>query len=233
MNDFYNFKYALTLANQLYDVDINEDTFEELGLIAWNFIGNKRCRLYRYSTRIDCATLSIQLPCNADIIEAVTYSFEDWRYTTNTTPNGDLNSAFIESYIESRKLFTDPLYIHGKYAHYERSGDTLYFDKDYGLINILYKGIIVDDEGLPEINDKEAMAIATYCAYTLKYKEGLRTNNGNTLQVAALLKNEWNKFVDAARVPAYINQNDMDEILDIGTRYDRKIFNKSYKPIMK
>ncbi len=233
MSNLNNFKYALTLANQLYGLDMNIDDFEEIGLIAWNFIGNKRCKLYRYTTEINCKTHSVQLPCNADIVEAVTYGFEDWNYTTNDTPNGNLNSAFVESYIESRKIFTDPLYISGKYAKYEQVGDTLYFDKDYGKINILYKGIIVDEEGLPEITDAEAQAIAAYCAYVVKYKEGLMSNNANVIQVASLLKNDWNRFVDAARVPEYLSQNDMNEILDIGTRYDRKIYNKAYKPIMK
>lgn len=229
MNDF---KYALVLTHQLYGIDLDESDYEELGLIAWNFIGNKRCRLYKYSTKLDCTNLTVELPCNADIIEAVTYDFEDWRYTTNDTPNGDLNSAFIEGYIESRKAFTDPLYISGKYAHFERVGNTLYFDKDYGKITILYKGVILDDEGLPQITDKEAQAIAAYCAYTEKYKEGLMTNNVNIINIANMLKNEWNRFVDAARVSDYVNQNEMNEILDIGTRYDRKIFNKSYKPII-
>jgi hypothetical protein len=74
-------------------------------------------------------------------------------------------------------MFNNPLYIGGKYAHYERVGDYLYFDKDYGQVNILYKGVIVDDNGLPEITDKEARAIAVYCAYAEKYREGIKTNN--------------------------------------------------------
>lgn len=228
-----NFMYAMTLSNQLYGLDINEDDWIELALIAWDFIGNKRCRLYRYTAKIDCETKSIKLPCNADIIEAVTYSFEDWRYTTNDTPNGDLNSAFVETYIESRKMFNNPLYISGKYAHYERVGDYLYFDKDYGQVNILYKGVIVDDNGLPEITDKEARAIAAYCAYAEKYKEGIKTNNPQIIQMAQLLERTWNKLVDAARVDSYLNQNDMNEILEAQTSWNRKIYGKSFHPLMK
>lgn len=227
----FNFLYAMTLANQLYGLDINEDDWVESALIAWNYIGNKRCRLYKLTSNINCDDLTVQLPCNADIIEAVTYSFEDWKYTTNDLPEGDINSAFTEEYIESRKTFTDPLYISGKYAKYTKIGDTLYFDKDYGKINILYKGVILDSEGLPEITQKEAMAIATYTAYVEKYKEGLKTNNGNIVQIASLLENKWNKFVDAARVDEYIDQNDMNTILDASTSWDRKIFNKKYSPI--
>lgn len=231
MISFNNFKYGLTLANELYDIDLDEDTYEELALIAWNKIGNKRCKLYRWCTSLNCSNLTIELPCNADIIEAVTYGFEDYDYTSNKTHNGQ--GQFTESYIESSKPFNDNLYISGRYAEYERVGDTLYFNRNYGTINILYKGVIVDEDGLPELTDKEAEAIATYCAYTLKYKEGLKTNNANIIQIAQQLKRDWYIAVDQARIPEYLNQNDMDEILDVRVRYDRKIFNKSYKPIHK
>ena len=36
-----NFKYAMSLAQMLYDIDINDmDTLIEIGLIAYGFIGN-------------------------------------------------------------------------------------------------------------------------------------------------------------------------------------------------
>lgn len=224
------FKAAMFQASMLYGLEMLPEDFEEVGLVAWNFIGNKRVRLYRFCAELNCSNNTVELPCNADIIEAVTYGFEDWNYTTNDTPNGDFNSQFVESYIEGRKMFEDPLYISGRYAKYERVGDTLYFDKNYGKVNILYKGIILDDEGLPEINDKESIAIATFCAYMSKYKEGLRTNNPNIIQMAQLLEQKWNRYCDAARVPVYFDQNDMNMILDAKTSWDRKRYNKSYKP---
>jgi len=55
----------------------------------------------------------------------------------------------------------------------------LYFTHNYGKINVLYKGVLVDEDGLPELTDKEANALATFVAYTQKYKEGLLTNNPN------------------------------------------------------
>jgi hypothetical protein len=45
------------------------------------------------------------------------------------------------------------------------------------MINVLYHGELLDEEGLPDINDKEADAIAAYIAYTIKYKEALKTHN--------------------------------------------------------
>lgn len=227
MESFYS---AIGQANLLYGIEMNEDDALDVALIAWNKIGNKLCRLYKYCTKIDCETLAVKLPCNCDELEAVTYGFEDWEHTTNTTPNGDWNSHFTEHYIEGRKINTNPFYISGKYAQYEQVGDTLYFDKNYGSVNILYKGVLMDGEGLPQLNEKEVDAIACYLAYTKKFKESLITHNQAILQEAQLLEQKWNKLCDAARVK-YLNQNDFDRILDAHSNFNRKSYGKSYKPL--
>ena len=228
MNDF---NYIYTVANSLYGLELEPEQFEELGLTAWNLIGNKTVRLYNYSADISCDDLSVQLPCNCDIIEAVTYNHEDWNYSTNKTVNGDYNSQFTEQYVEARKLYQSPLYISGKYAKYERVGDTLYFDKDYGKVNILYKGIILDEDGLPQVNEKEALAIATYIAFAIKQKQGWITNNQNIIQLAQYLYQQWLKYCDSARVPLSIDQNTMNQVLDAKSSWNRKVYNKAYKPI--
>lgn len=227
MNPFH---YSMSLLETLYGIDVPEDEFEEVALVAWNLIGNKRTRIYRYSTCMNaCSDNTIELPCNADILEAVTASWEDWRDTTNTTDNGDMSSLFTEQYIEHRKDFHDPLYQGGKFIKYERVGDTLYLNRPYPKVNILYRGIILDEDGLPELTDKEALAIATYCAYAIKFKEGIRTNNAAAIQLSESLQQKWLIQCDQARTPDYINQNDIDQILDAKTNWNRKIFNKSYK----
>lgn len=226
-----NFNATLAQANLLYGVNMNEDDAIEVALIAWNKIGNKQCRLYRYRANIDCETLSVELPCNCDEIEAVTYDFEDWKYTSNDTVNGDYNSQFVENYIEGRKEYSNAYYIPGRYVKYERINDTLYFDKNYGTVNIVYKGIELDEEDLPYLNNKEVEAIACYIAYVQRFKQGLATHNQLMLQESQILEQKWLKLCDAARVPSYINQNDMDKILDAKTNWNRKIFNKSYKPV--
>ena len=211
-----NFHYAISLAQTLYDIEGDDDDLEEIGLVAYNFIGNKNTRLYRASLDINCQDGSVQLPCNVDIIEAVTYC----------------GPEYTENYIESRKAFLDPFYVSGKFVKYKRVGDTLYVNKGLGRINILYHGILLDEEGLPEINDKEAIAIAEYIAYTYKYKEAIRTNNQNVLKMAQELKRQWLLHCQAARVPEYVSQEEMDKILNVQASWGRKFYNKSYKPTM-
>ena len=223
------FHYAMSLMNTLYGITIPEDEWEEIALTGWNLIGNKRTRIYRFSTCINDCSQGVQLPCNVDSLEAVTTDFEEWNYSTNDTPNGNIHSAYVESYIEHRKAFRDPLYAKGKFIKYERVGDTLYFDRPHEQVNILYRGEILDESGLPEITDKEATALATYCAYVIKYKEGIQTNNANIIALAENLRLKWLTQCDQARVGYYISQNEWDQILDAKTSWNKKQFGKSLK----
>ena len=227
-----NFRYALTLAQTLYDVEGDSDTLIDIGLVAHNFIGNKFTQLHKKLLDVNCEDGSIQLPCDVDMIEAVTYcGMEDWNYTDNTKPNGDISSLYTENYIESQKAFLDPHYISGKFVKYRKVGDKLYVNKGLGKVQVLYHSLILDEDGLPAINDKEAIAIAEYIAYVTKYKEAIRTNNQNVLKMAQELKQQWLFHCDAARVPEHVSQNEMDQILNALTAASWKTHGKSFKPI--
>ena len=108
---------------------------------------------------------------------------------------------------------------------------SVYFEKDYGYVNILYKGVEVDDDELPYLTRKEVEAIACFCAYVDKHKQAMRSHQQIFFQEAQLLNQEWVRLCDAARVPEQLNQNDMNKILDAKTNFNRKLFNKSYKPV--
>ena len=42
---------------------------------------------------------------------------------------------------------------------------------------------------------------------------------------------KWKNLCTQARIPDYMNQNEMDEVLNVATSWDRKRFGKSFKPI--
>lgn len=225
-----NFKYAISLAQMLYDIDINDmDTLIEIGLVAYNFIGNKNTHLK--SEIVDVKNGLVKIPCNADLIEAITYpNEEDWNYTSNIKNYGDVDSLNIEQYIEKSKQNTDPLYISGKLIKYRKEGNYIYVSDKIDKVCILYHTEQLDEDDLPLINDKEAIAIADYIAYTVKYKEAIRTNNSSVFQIAQTIKRSWLTHCDAARVPEYVNQNEMNDLLDIISSHNRKVHGRSYKP---
>ena len=51
-------------------------------------------------------------------------------------------------------------------------------------------------------------------------------------EAAAILKQQWDIKCDQAKTPDYINQNEMDEILDAKVSWNRKRFDRSIKPII-
>ena len=227
-----NFKYAITLAQMLYDVDINDmDTLIEIGLIAYNFIGNKNTSLSYEIVSVDPRTGIVKLPCKADLVEAITYpNIEDWNYTSNIKNFGDFNSLNVEQYIEKSKQSVDPLYISGRLVNYRREGNYIYVTEKVDSVCVLYHTESLDEDDLPLINDKEAVAIADYIAYTVKYKEALRTNNSAVFQMAQTIKKQWQIHCDAARVPEYVSQNEMNDLLEVLSSHNRKVHGRSYKP---
>lgn len=233
MAQYNNFHYALSLLETLYGISLPEEQFEEIALIGWSLIGNKRAKLYRHSICIQPNQDSIELPCNCDILESVTTDWEDFQHVDNDSPTERYGSFDTEDYIERHKAFQEPLYSKGKFINYERVGNTLYINNRHGKgkINLLYRGLVLDDDGLPEITDAEALALATYCAWITKYKEGLSTNNPQIINLATGLKQQWNVQCDQARVYYEWTQNNYDEILDVKTCWDRKIHNFSMKLI--
>lgn len=219
-----DFHVAISQAQTLYDVEGDQEDLEEIGLIAYKKIGNKNTILKRVTLPIVNGVVT--LPCDINIIEAVTYCHEDFNYTNNLTYDG---SAETEEYIESQKAFTDSFYMSGKFVKYRKVKNKLYINQPCGHVNILYHTELDDD--LPDITESEADAIALYIAYTLKYKEALKTHNQIIWAESKDLGNQWKVACDQARVPEYMSQNDMDQALNAKTSWDRKQYNKSFKPI--
>lgn len=127
----------------------------------------------------------------------------------------------------------DPYYTRGKLIKYDEGDGVLYFSRDYKDVMVVYHGIIVDDEtGLPLLNDKELDAVAAYVAYMSIFKEGVIKRDGNLINLANTIKADWLRLCNNARIPEHFSQNDMDRILDVAVRWDRKQFGKSMKPIV-
>lgn len=227
-----NFRYAITLAQMLYDIDINDmDTLIEIGLIAHNAIGNKNTSLKAEIVSVDQKSGLVKVPCKADLIEAITYpNAEDWSYISNVKNYGDYNTLNIEQYIEKSKQSVDPLYISGRFIKYRREGNYIYVNDKVEQVCVLYHTEQLDEDDLPLINDKEALAIADYIAYTIKYKEALRSNNQAVFQMAQTIKKQWQIHCDAARVPEYVNQNEMNDLLEVMSSANRKVHGRSFKP---
>lgn len=227
----YNIKSAYSLVDTLYGIEVGSETFEDLAIAAWEQINNKHTRLYRYIG--DTTNKELELPCNVTDIEAVHIPIPDAQYSGPTTDYLDTDAIFVEHYIDAWKLNNHSEFnAKGRLVNYKEGNGVLYFDRDYKRVMVIYHGVIVDEsDGTPLINDKEMKAIAAFVAYTETFKDALRRKDKTSIQIAQVLKEEWVRKCNAARIPDHLSQNDMNSILDAKTRMDRKFFNKSFVPI--
>lgn len=226
----YNLKTAFGHVADVYGVTITESAFENLALNAWELIGTKHTKLYRYIGKTE--NKSLELPCNAELVESVHVPINDIQVTSPDSSMIDVENIVAERYIDAFRGFDDVYYQSGKYVKYKEVNGTLYFNRDFDRVMVVYHGIEVDDEGLPLINDKEMRAIAAYVAYATLYREGLMKRDGGIVQLAQTINADWLRLCNAARIPTHLSQNDMDTILDVKVRWDRKGYGKSFKPLM-
>lgn len=223
-----NFHTAYTYIQTNYGLNIDQLEFESSGMIAYDKIGNKQTEIKEFVG--DVVNGELELLCDVTSIEAVFGNFIDSQKTSNKQRWPQVITNYIERYIEYWKYNKSLLYDYGVLLNYQMRENTLLFDKDYKNVLVLYRKQILDEEGFPYINSKEAEAIAAYCAYTDLYKQAIRTRDPNTYQMAQNIKLEWARLCERARVPEKVSQNDMNRILDVMTSFDRKSYGKSFKP---
>ena len=127
-----------------------------------------------------------------------------------------------------------PFYTNGKLVKYKvidnRTLEVMLKDSNT-TVNLLYKSINYDCDGLPLLNTKEVEAIAAYCAYVTLFKQSLQTRDQATFQMSQVLELKWKNLCSHARTPMSMSQNDFDAIGDVKTTWDRKTYGKSNKPI--
>lgn len=231
----YPFYSALEHARDMYGVELDEDLFETYGMSAWKKIGNKDYKTYVtkiYPELDPDGGWFVDKPCNLDAIEAITLNFESAQETSPIDNYHGFYTHPIEQMIESTKIDPNHLYISGKYVKYTELGDKIYFTEPYKELNLLYKGLYTDEDGLPLLSNKEVEAIAVYCAYADHYKHGIMNKNQQEIALAQMLKKDWMKACDAARVPENISQNSMNEIMNVFVRRDVHRYGQTYKPII-
>lgn len=227
----FNFYTAYTQLRELYGVELTPDQFETMGMIAWSKIGN---RFYTLKTdKVEVIDGFATIPCNVDEVEAVTTDNVPYQQSSAIKDHYNMQTEqYVENYIENTKGDQSPLYTRGNFVKFTKAGPSrIQVHQKSGTVNVLYKSVLYDEQGLPELNAKEVDAIAAYCAYADAFKKCLMTRNGDLANLAQVLEQKWLKLCDHARTPVNMTQNDMDMIGDVVRSWDRKTYKNSYKPI--
>lgn len=233
-DDFLNFKTAKSQLKTIYGVSLPDDEFEEIALYGWDQINNKRYQMYTYESDVNNGIAL--LPCNIEgenSIEAVLSKQEDASIQISS-PGISLLNTLNENYTEAYKSWNhkgfSKHYHNGSLINYEFLNDSIKIDSKLKAIVILYKGILMDEDGLPFINKKERDAIATFCAYVIADRDSFGSKDKNQEYFAQKYEARWKIQKGKAKAPISINQNQADHIMNVQFRWDRKRYNLGYKP---
>lgn len=244
-NPFLGFLSSKYLATELFDVALNENDFVEKAMRIWRSMGNVALALHEYEVTID-NTCTVIMPCNMERIEAVTgFSYQDYGNDDlifiHDASNAKLYAGqhyadALVSGITAHNITKQQVYPKGQYLHYELLGKKgsykLHFSEDMvgQPIYILYRAIIVGDDGLPLITPKEQEAIAYRVAYEFTQKNAFKGDQ-LAINLLPIIRQDSDIKMAAAKIPEYVSQNSWDQILRAMVRHDRKQYGYSYKPI--
>ena len=235
------FLSAKATAAELFSVEMDEDSFVELGWYAYRDIGNVAIDNYIAKLPVDLAGY-VELPENLQTIEAV---------TTMDIPLPSMSDgyAIYDSGVPFRRWFFTQATMNQTAQFFDlKRNQTLtpgelvsytWVERFRILINnellrgqeifLSYKGTVVDDTCLPMITFKESQAIAARVAF-MKVQKDLMMNKPGSGEILGYIKQESERLMQAAKIPEYINQNEFDSILDAQTSWDRKTYGRSFKP---
>lgn len=240
----YDFNYSRFLLKDLFDIVMSEDVYMEKAYNVFREIGNIARGTYKYEFVVD-ENCEAQLPCNVEYIEAVKYG-DHW--DSSLYPNAIHWELGYDPYSEIPQIMqassyfrenrTTNLHLEGEFKRYNlKLGGTvgeykLTFTEDQiGTSGVcLYRGMLVDGDGNPLLNEKERDAIAYKLAY-LETMKGAFKKDSASMGLLPWIKQEAERKMVAAKIPMYITQNQWDMIMSAATSHNRKVFWASYNPL--
>ena len=244
----YDYLYSKYLMKEFTGISMSNDDFIEKSYLFYREIGDIATATHAFEAVIEKGR--IDLPCNCEFIESVStgqilkdeyddllvfYGVEDLQEATIVTNE----SSFLPDVIEDKRfrrhnLSRSQLHPRGELIPFEilGSGCSRYLNFDPRFegvhIQVIYRGILLDEDKNPLITMKQAIAIAYKTAFMVIQKKAFQ---GDTISMNILsyIKPEAERKMAAAKIPEYLSQNFIDRLLSAKTRHDRKVFWSSYK----
>lgn len=142
-------------------------------------------------------------------------------YNPDATQSEDIGGETTALYEVNKNVFTAPL---GRMIDFTNDNNTcLHFNFKSIKVDVLYTGTVVDADGYPKVPDKTLEAIAHYMNYIdVRAKYNLKQADANQ---HALAEREKNQALAQARTPDALSVNEMDDLLNVLTSWNRKRHN--------
>jgi hypothetical protein len=237
------FLTAFTRLKQQYPVEMTQDDFIESAYYVWRTIGNIATNEERFFVTVPDDQI-IELPDNCEFIQAVTQIDDPKQFPTFDSggpKDRHVPSVYTQSYTPTKNESLNAS--RGESVNYKTLGKNTIQITSPDLIGrdlqITYKTMEVDEDGLPLLNDKEVAAIAAEVArqhLTAKMFSMVNTkSSGAQAQISTtmlqFITQEAARLMTAAKIDEKINDDALDKMLDVQTNWDRKLYGKRWNPL--
>ncbi len=197
------------------------------------------------------ADFELNLPCNVYAIKHVTNSkptswYSGWllgqdinalinyrvdqsgnhgHFNEDATTEDEDQDDVPKVYEINKNIFSEPL---GELIDFENDNNCcLKFNWREKEVDVLYRGKVLDSSGYPMVPEKTLRAIAYYMWYVnIRKKFNMRQADGNMLAVA---RDEKDIRIAQARTPEALSQNEVDDLLNAATSFNRKRHNFQHR----
>jgi hypothetical protein len=236
-------KYTM---KSLFGISMTNDNFVEDSYFIYRGLGNVATAVHAYN-----ATISLDgyvgLPCNCEFVDSVsegtfsyiddddiTVIYSDPNTVTVTGGYSFLPDVISDPGFKRYNLSKSQLHAEGEFIPYEIDINgcdrRLKFDSRFigHQVQIIYKGVLMDDDKNPLLTYKEVEAIAYKMAFIHTQKRAFK-GDPEAVKMLTYIKQESEKKAVSAKIPEYLSQNFFDRLLSAKTRIDRKVFYSSYK----
>ena len=184
---------------------------------------------------------TVPTPCNVYTIDAVTSFKQGYKQFNTRVEYQMLNNYGTDSFYTARSIADASDW------KFNSSGLTTYKDRvgyiSYQLddrhitvdkalageqIIIAFTGTSVDKEGYPMISRKQANALAVYSGKYIIIKN-LAMGNNKQAQLLEYFTAESGRLMQAASIPENITDNELEEMMDAKTSFNRKAYRRPMK----
>lgn len=227
------FLSAMAYAEEHYDLVMKEDDFIEMGYKVWREIGNIAPVKTRYFTKVPDDFI-VELPRGCEFIDSVTSiqlrenisGFDSSGYKQRNLPAVQIASSLP---LQNESITSTD----GESINYILEVGAIRITSEYMLhkdIMIVYSSILVGEDGLPLLNDKEVAAIAAEVTRRSTVRDSFRGIKSKQAMLE-YITNESNRLMTAAKIDERINDDEIDKMLDIKNSFNYKVHGKRFNPL--
>lgn len=183
---------------------------------------------------------NILLPCNVNTIDAVTTEHMAKKVFSTRVVMSMENVDNTDTYYKMERIKNALIgrewrpglggFLGSGYISYQLNGKYLNISNLYAgkKVGVAYTGITSDLEGYPLITRKQANAIAAVCARVICVR-GANKGDKALASMVEFYTGTSGRLVQAASIPEDFTDNELDEVLNCMTSFNRKSYKRPTK----